>query len=333
MEEKIALTPFVKERFESASYGIAGNHSGVEICSWTKKALRGKGVCYKQKFYGIDCHRCCQMSPSVAWCHNACIYCWRPVEWMKSQQMKKECVDDPQLIIDDCTKLRRKLLSGIGGAHDVQSELFYESFMRFPSHWAISLSGEPTLYPRLDKLIKLLKSHTELKSIFLVTNGQEPNMLKILAKNKALPTQLYLSLSAPNERVFKKINQPRLGARWKTLLKTIALLPRVKCRKVIRLTVIKGLNDYERSIKQYSKLIEKSKADFLEVKGYMWLGLSRKRLKEHHMPLHEYVKEWSRHLAAHLPKYSIIDEDEQSRIVLFKRSGSKYNTIIKNRKC
>lgn len=329
MAKCITLTPLVKERFESASYGIVGNHSGVEICSWTKKALRNHGVCYKQKFYGIDCHRCAQISPALAWCQHACTYCWRPMEWMKEQVMKTEEVDDPEKIIEGCIAARKKLISGIGGACDVNKEQFYEAFMKFPSHWAISLSGEPTIYPRLDELIKLLKSREEVKSVFLVTNGQEPKMLQKLAKKKALPTQLYLSLSAPNEDLFKKINRPRSGASWRTLLRTIALLPKLKCRRVIRLTLIKNLNDCERLISQYAKLVEKSKTDFIEVKGYMWLGLSRKRLKECNMPFHEHVKEWSEKLAKALQHYSIVDEDERSRVMLFKRDNTKYDNMIK----
>ncbi len=324
------LAPLVKERFESANYGIVGNHSGVEICSWTKKALRNQGVCYKQKFYGIDCHRCAQISPALAWCQQACIYCWRPMEWMKEQIMKKDEVDEPQEIIDGCVKARKKLLSGIGGAYDVNKELFYEAFMRFPSHWAISLAGEPTIYPRLDELIKLLKSHEEVKSVFLVTNGQEPKMLQTLAKKKALPSQLYLSLSAPNENQFKKINMPRKGASWKKLMATMRLFPKLKCRRVIRLTLIKGINDAKNTLSQYARIIELAKPDFLEVKGYTWLGLSRKRLKEENMPLHDDVVNWSKLLAEKLKSYSIIDEDKRSRIVLFKRGNSRYENMIKN---
>ena len=47
-----------------------------------------------------------------------------------------------------------------------------------PNHYAISLSGEPTMYPKLPELIKYLKSLEATKSIFLVTNGQEPDMIQ-----------------------------------------------------------------------------------------------------------------------------------------------------------
>ena len=95
-DEKSEIPENVKIRFENAKYRIAGKHSAVQICSWTKKALRGKGVCYKQKFYGVDCHRCAQVSPAAAWCQHNCIYCWRPAEWMKRLTLDEEEVDKPQ---------------------------------------------------------------------------------------------------------------------------------------------------------------------------------------------------------------------------------------------
>ncbi|KPI39111.1 S-adenosyl-L-methionine-dependent tRNA 4-demethylwyosine synthase [Cyphellophora attinorum] len=40
-------------------YTIIGTHSGVKICRWTKSALRARGSCYKNSFYGI--------APTSAW--------------------------------------------------------------------------------------------------------------------------------------------------------------------------------------------------------------------------------------------------------------------------
>lgn len=60
--------------------------------------------------------------------------------------------------------------------------------------------------------------------------------------------------------------------------------------------------------------------------------VARKRLKLENMPKHEYVREWDAMLAANLPNYEIIDEDEPSRIVLFKRKDSKYeNGVFQNK--
>jgi len=325
---KITFAEYVRKKFDS-TYGLVGNHSGVQICSWTKKSLRGKGVCYKQKFYGIECHKCCQMSPALAWCQENCIFCWRPMEWMKKIEMNENEVDEPEEIIKGSVEARKKLISGIKGADDANKKMAEASFKDFPSHWAISLSGEPTIYPKLGKLIKLLKERTEVRSIFLVTNGQEPKALKKLADANVLPTQLYLSVDAADEEMFKKVNKSLYPDGWKRLNETIELMGKLNCRRVIRFTLIKGLNDGQELFGKYSELFEKSKADFIEVKGYMFLGESRKRLKFDNMPKHEYVVEWSDKFAKKLKNYQKIDEDWLSRIVLFKRKDSRFENIIR----
>ncbi|MEM4417777.1 MAG: 4-demethylwyosine synthase TYW1, partial [Nitrososphaerota archaeon] len=50
-----------------AGYRVVGRHSAVKVCHWTKSALRGGKMCYKS-WYGIESHRCIQMTPSVQYC-------------------------------------------------------------------------------------------------------------------------------------------------------------------------------------------------------------------------------------------------------------------------
>lgn len=332
MASKITIDSEALPRWRT-SYSIIGNHSGIQICTWTKKALRGKGVCYKQKFYGIDCHRCAQISPALAWCEENCIFCWRPNEWMKKIVMKKNEVDEPDEIISGTAAIRKKLVSGLLGAEDADEKKWKESFKLFPSHWAISLSGEPTLYPKLPEMVLELRKHPEVRSIFIVSNGQEPKMIERLAKMDALPTQLYISLDASDEKMFEKVNRPKYKDGWKRLNKTLELLPKLDCRRVIRYTLINGVNDSERELEKFAELFEKSRADFIEIKGYMFLGDSRKRLVFENMPKHQYVQEFSKRIAEFLPNYRIMDEDELSRIVLLRRNDSKYANFIASAKC
>lgn len=327
---KITVDEDTLRRYEKARYGIAGSHSAVQICSWMRKALRGMGVCYKQKFYGVDCHRCAQMSPAFAWCQECCVHCWRPAEWMKKTSMDESEVDDPRLIIDETVKQRKILMAGIGGAGDVNRKMFDESFRKFPSHWAISLSGEPTIYPKIGEMVELLKTNPEVKSIFIVTNGQEPETIEKMKKQIQLPTQLYLSLTAPDEKLFKKLNRSAYSDGWKRLTRTLELLSSLDCRTVIRLTVMRGINDSENDMNAFAEILEKSKADFIEVKSYMHLGLSRQRLKRENMPEHGYLKAWAEKLSVLLDSYVIEDEDPVSRIVLLKRKNPRFNNIIKN---
>jgi tRNA wybutosine-synthesizing protein 1 len=312
----------------SKSYGIAGNHSGVQICLWNKKSIQGHRGCYKVRFYGIDCHRCCQMSPALAWCSEACVFCWRPMEWMKRTDLADNEVDGPDEIIAETARVRRKLVSGIKGGPKCDLRKFDEAFNRFPSHWAISLSGEPTIYPKLGELIGKLKANPDVRTVFLVTNGQEPERLAQLARDDALPTQLYISLAAPDEARFRKINRGVHRDGWERLNRSLELMAGFPCRRVIRLTVIKGLNDSEESMEGYASLICKSRADFVEVKSYMALGFSRKRLGPAYMAGHDEVRRFSGRLLAVMPGYRFEDDDEISRIVLLKRRDSTVPNII-----
>lgn len=237
--------------------------------------------------------------------------------------------DAPKEIIDGLFRERKKLLTGFGGLKKVDKKLLKEA--ETPSHVAISLSGEPTMYKELDKLILELKSRKEIKTIFLVTNGLEPEMLKKLKEHKALPTQLYLSLVAPNEKLHKTINRPKIKGSWEKLMKTIALLPKLDCRKVIRFTLIKGLNDSEKYIDEFVKLFESSKADFVEVKAYMYLGYSRKTMTIDNMPSFEECLSYARVLEKASRDFEIVDSCKPSRIVLLKNKKSTVDNFIINK--
>ncbi len=321
------------EAWTKAQYGIACGHAAVQICSWTKKALRGKGVCYKQKFYGVDCHRCAQVTPLVAWCDQNCIFCWRPASWMEKAVIKEDEVEKPEVIIPALIEERKRLISGIGGAEDVVKELFKQSYDLFPSHWAISLSGEPTLYPWLGEMISLIRQHDEVKSIFVVSNGQHPEVIKKLWEEDRLPTQLYISLTSPNPNKMAAINRPKNEDAWARLNETLSTLGKVDCRTVIRLTLIKGVNDSHEDLKAFAKMIENSQADFIEIKSYMCLGESRTRLTPDNMLSFPEIKKKTHELLHYLTTYGYENEHAPSRICLLKNNSSPYQNIIISNKC
>ncbi|MCS7134344.1 MAG: 4-demethylwyosine synthase TYW1 [Candidatus Pacearchaeota archaeon] len=301
----------LKRMLEKQHYVIVGKHSAVQICKYTKESLRGKDVCYKQKFYGIQSHRCCQMSPVVNLCHHRCVYCWRPIEFTSFTKLQQ--VDDPEEIIGGCIAAQRKLLSGFLANKNVSREKFFEA--QEPKHFAISLIGEPTLYPKIGELILILRE----KGItsFLVTNGESPDVLKNLQRKNALPTQLYISLNASNEDLYKKICNP-IGGSWENILKTLRLLRILKTRTVVRITLIKGLNTQQ--IEEYSSLLKTAKPNFVEIKAYMHIGFSQYRLSRENMPSHQEIKEFGKNIASSI-NYKILDEKENSRVVLLGKSN------------
>jgi tRNA wybutosine-synthesizing protein 1 len=305
MNEEIIKT------LEKQHYSVFGN-SAIQICRWTKKSLRDEGVCYKEKFYGIKSHLCCQMSPCLA-CPNSCIHCWRPIEL----GLKAGKIDVPEKIIEECIKAQRKLLSGFKGSKKTNLEKWKQA--QEPKQFAISLIGEPTLYPKLAELI--LELRKQGKTSFLVTNGLYPEKLLELKKKKALPTQLYLSLNTPNEKMYNLWHKSKLKDAWKRFNKTLSLFPKLPTRKVIRLTLVRDLNMIEPA--NYAKLIKKSQADFIEVKGFMSVGFARKRLGYERMPSHSEIRDFAFKLLKFLPKYKFLDEQEFSRVVLLGKDKKK----------
>jgi len=301
------LPPELKKLFTKQGYSLVGGHSAVKICEWAKKSLRGKGFCYKQKFYGIESHRCLQMTPAVAWCTQRCIYCWRPTELTLGDRLATE--DEPTDIVEKSILAQQKLLSGFGGFEGVEKHKFKEALE--PKHAAISLAGEPTIYSKIGELIGAF--HSRGLTTFLVTNGTLPERLENISYE---PTQLYLSLDAPDKKTYLKIDLPAIGDGWERLNETIELFPSFKCRKVIRLTLVRGLNDSD--CEGYAKLISKAGPDLIEIKSYMCIGFSRNRLTLDHMLSHAEVRAFSEKLAECL-SYKIKDEKADSRVVLLSK--------------
>jgi len=141
----------IKDVLKKQHY-IVKENSAVQICRWTKKSLLNEGFCYKEKFYGIKSHLCCQMSPFIL-CQNKCLHCWRPVEMNLKLKSK---IEDPRIIIDNCVASQRKLLTGFGGNKKINLKKYHEA--QNPKQFAISLIGEPTLYPKIGNFIKDFRS-------------------------------------------------------------------------------------------------------------------------------------------------------------------------------
>ncbi len=310
----------IQKELKKKGYGFYGN-SAVEVCLWTKNSLRGKGVCYKQKFYGIKSHRCMQFSPILE-CEERCIFCWRPVEIFKKNKIKAE---NPEQMIENLIKERKILLSGFGSSVK-NKKLLEES--KIPELFSFSLIGESTLYPYLPEAINYIKKKNSKNIIFLVTNGQEPKMIEKLIKRNALPTQMTLSVVAGNKELFKRICNPLYKDAWKRFNRTILLFKKLNCRKVLRFVVIKGLNDSEKDIKEFSDLIQKANPDFAHVKGYTHLGNSRNFLKAENQPFHKEIKNISRKIIRLAKDYYIAGDSEISKVVLLKNKKSEYSLRI-----
>ena len=293
-------------------YHLVGNHSAVKRCKWLYESIVNDRPCYKQKFYGIKSHRCIQMSPSLYYCTQQCLFCWRAqsgdlqVTW---DEMKIPRVDEPKEIILGSLKAQEKILTGYKGNPKTNWRKFQEALV--PKHVAISLTGEPTLYDPLGELIQAF--HQKGLTTFLVSNGTLPAKLSKLSQE---PTQLYISVCAPNEQVYKQVCRPQFPGAWAKLNETLGLLQSFRCPSVIRMTLVKGHN--MNHVDEYAKLVEKSKPTYIEAKAYMHIGFSSLRLGFEDMPMHGEVKGFAEQLAEKTG-YRIIDEAPESRVVLLSR--------------
>ncbi len=317
----------IKKELEGKKYAVVGNSSGVQICNWTKKSLKNEGSCWKEKFYGIKSHRCCQFSPSLMWCEHKCVHCWRPIELSLGKTI--ENVDDPVKILNEIVLARKKLIMGFKGLDKVNKKKFEEACT--PSLYTFSLAGEPTLYPRLDEMISEIRKRGAIS--FIVTNGQNPEMILKLQKNKSLPTQLTLSTNAPNKELYDKWHNSCNKDAWERFNQTVEVLGKLKgkCRRCIRLTLVKPGTDLNSKLKnltnmtdelvpQYVSIIERSKPDFVHIKGFTSIGYARYRMGTDKMPWFVEVRKYAKKILTEMQKtnrnWKLLASDKKSCVVV-----------------
>lgn len=294
------------EKLESSGYRFVGshNHAAAKICHWTKQSILDKGVCYKEKFYGIESHRCLQMAPAVPNCQQKCEFCWRDLSYTQTQWEGE--YDDPKTIIDEAVKAQNNLLCGFFGNDKANKEKLEES--KTPTNAAISLAGEPMLYPEIDELISEFNRRNF--TTFVVSNGQCVDKLKNLENE---PYQLYLSLDAPTKKIYNNVCQPQISEGWDNLNQSLDTLASFNSRTCIRTTCVKGRN--MTNPEKYAELIKKASPDFVEIKAYMCVGSSRHRLTPDNMPTFDEVKSFAQKIGENCGK-KIVNESEVSRVVL-----------------
>ena len=303
----------LRKAYTKQKYHFVGKYAVVKPCHWTRKSLltKGKEYCYKQRFYGIPSHRCLQMSPTI-FCNERCIFCWRahPEDvGARIDELGPFQYDDPVSIVENSLIEWRRMLIGYKGNPKVDRRMLEEALR--PIHAAISLVGEPTMYPYIGELIDAYFRYG-FKTVFLVTNGTRPDVLEKLERE---PSQLYVSVVAPDLETFKIVTRPIIPAKvaWNNLLKTLELLQSFSIPTVMRITLVKGYN--MKDVEKYAKLVELAQPTYVEPKAAMSVGYFKHRLSVSNMPKFFEVKEFGIKLAE-LTGYKIIDEVVSSRIVL-----------------
>src|SRR5208282_410562 len=272
-------------------YQLTGKHSAVKLCYWSRESLTRGRDCYKGRFYGIESHRCL-----------------RNQGWENDEMMPE--YDDPEKLLDRSIEAQRRILSGFKGDPEVELERWDEA--QTPKHIAISLTGEPTLYPKMNRFLELC--HERGITTFLVTNGTNPDALRAL---DPLPTQLYVSVTAPNAEIFRRLTLPAQEDAWERLGESLAIVRDLKTRRVVRHTLVKGWN--LGWVRSYAELDAIARPDFIEPKGYVYMGKSRQRLGRDQEPSHEEISGFASRLAARTG-YLVLDDSPDSKVVLLGRT-------------
>jgi len=286
-----------RETLARQGYHIVGA-GAIKPCLWLNRSMRGGDQCYKHHFYGISSHRCVQSTPTLE-CNHLCLHCWRPID---DPVPAKEAME-PAEFLEGILAGQKRFLSGYGGAKTTDPSRLAEA--QEPKHIAISLMGEPTLYPYLKELIDLIRKRG--MTSFLVSNATQPEVLADL-----MPTQLYLSLNAPDEEQYMRVCRPAKDF-WPKIKESLEILKEHRCRSVIRMTLASGLN-MDRP-QDYARLIAMAEPDFVEVKAYMHLGKSRDRLSRSAMPQHFEIMNFSNALEA-ATGYDLVADVPLSRVAL-----------------
>jgi len=267
------------------------------------------------------------MTPAVMWCENQCLHCWRPIELNLGTELPS--VDDPIEILDGIVAKRKEMLMGMKGNDDVDVENFEKNIE--PKLFTTSLSGEPTIYPRLGEMFSEIRRRGAVS--FLVTNGLNPDVVRGLDSGKGeLPTQLVISTNAPNEKLFLQWHRSTKKDAWSVFLESLDVMRGLKgkTRRVIRLTLVKKgeegvfanmTNMSEENVGEYCELIRRANPDFVHVKGYKAVGYARDRMGYDNQVWHDEVLDYAGKLCERLEDFEVKAEDERSCVVALVRRG------------
>ena len=255
------VTARQRTQLTKEGYKLIGSHSAVKLCRWTKHHLRGRGGCYKHTFYGIESGQCMEMTPSLA-CANKCVFCWRHQKNPVATEWKFE-TDPAEFVVREAVTQHLKMVKELKGVPDVKSERFEGAVAKI-RHCALSLVGEPIMYPEINTL--LYELHRREISSFLVTNAQFPEAIRALCP----VTQLYVSVDAASPESLKAIDRPLFADYWERFVDSLKALKHKKQRTVYRLTLVKDYNMAD--VGQYGDLVRLGNPSFIEVKGVTYNG-------------------------------------------------------------
>ncbi|XP_006752029.2 S-adenosyl-L-methionine-dependent tRNA 4-demethylwyosine synthase TYW1-like, partial [Leptonychotes weddellii] len=161
-------------------------------------------------------------------------------------------MDQPEMILKEAIENHQNMIKQFKGVPGVKEERFEEGMM--VKHCALSLVGEPIMYPEINRFLKLL--HECKISSFLVTNAQFPVEISIKVKGKALRSCGYYNLHVFVEVVIAEKLNTGYGGRQTGIWTPQFSFP-VLCFGLQFFTLYPNMTDnenYYRILKNYSFL-------------------------------------------------------------------------------
>jgi tRNA wybutosine-synthesizing protein 1 len=127
-------------------------------------------------------------------------------------------------------------------------------------------------------------------------------------------------VQAPNKEVYEKVTRPKIPHAWENFLEFLDVFSKLNTRRVFRLTLIKGLNLVD--AKGYAELIKRGNPDYVEVKGFVFVGGARNQsrgLSYGLMPNKEEIVNFAKEMAE-ASGYVFTDYHEPSNVALLSRN-------------
>jgi wyosine [tRNA(Phe)-imidazoG37] synthetase (radical SAM superfamily) len=216
-----------------------------------------------------------------------------------------------------------------------------------PKHVAISYDGEPTMYTKLPELIAEFRARGI--STFVVTNGTFPERIREMKESGNLPTQLYVTLAAPDKETYLRVCSsvkpyfPVHVDHWERLNQTLGMLSNLGCRTVVRITSVRGVNMIKPEL--YRQKVELAGPAFLEVKGFSISGNAPRiseRLGESDLgpkdpsllksalkyaPTHGEIMDFARNISEDFATFPLVSESKLNRQALMRVAWTGHDVL------
>ncbi|XP_027752103.1 S-adenosyl-L-methionine-dependent tRNA 4-demethylwyosine synthase [Empidonax traillii] len=239
-EKREMITPALRDALTKQGYKLIGSHSGVKLCRWTKVGPlsfsplvdKTKLETYSVSEKAVKCLKKNLSNSDVATEESrGAVFIKEPefnavLECLVSSPCRHHTnpvgtewrwkMDQPELILQEAIENHQNMIKQFRGVSGVKADRFEEALT--VKHCALSLVGEPIMYPQINRFVRLLHQHSI--SSFLVTNAQFPEEIRSLEP----VTQLYVSVDASTRESLRRIDRPLFKDFWQRFLDSLKAL-------------------------------------------------------------------------------------------------------------